>query len=256
MKIIVVLAAAAIATAAPVVHAAEITHAEARFGYERSDLNGLDFDGWNIAGDATVALNDSFGLNFGIARGNPDGLAGFVDSLTRLSFGGYYDVNETTYIGAYVDSTYVAGGFSDWSYVYGVEGGVEVNNIEASAFFGQGDYDSLGAPSKSLVYGVDVVYALNSAFDFGAFYMREDMDASNAMSQYGVTFGYQVSPGGSSVPLYLSTYLARLDGTFDNANQFGLTLSVPLQGETKRGRKTFSRTSVFHNAWSGVGALF
>jgi len=238
------------------VQAMEITHAEARFEYERSENSGTDFNGWNIAGDATVSLSDKFALDFGIARANPSNVIGNIDSLTRLSFGGHVDVSETAFVGAFVDSTYVAGGAGDWAYVYGLEGGVEVNNIQASAFIGQGDYDALGAPAKSSVYGVDVGYAINASFDIGAFYMREDMNTSFDMAQYGVTLGYQLSPAGSATPVYLSARVSRIDGSGVGANQFGLALSLPLQGEAKRGRKTFSDHSVFHNSWSGIGGLF
>ncbi|SFL02815.1 hypothetical protein [Shimia haliotis] len=255
MKNSILFGSLVLAISASVAQAAELTSVEARIAYERSEAVGLDFNSWNIAGDATVSLSESFDLNFGIARANPSNTIGGVNNLTRLSFGGQLDVSETTFVGAFVDSTYVSGGGSDWAFVYGLEGGVEVDKIAASAFIGQGDYDALGAPAKSLVYGVDVGYSVSDTLDFGAFYLREDMDTSFDMAQYGLSVGNQFSMGGNT-PVYLSAHLSRIDGSGANATQFGLSLSFALQGDASLGRKTFSRTSVFHNTWSSIGGLF
>lgn len=247
---------AAFAIAATAVNAFEIKSTELYGGWERADGSGITVNGFTAGINSTAMFSDQFGMDFGLGYGSPDSTFGAIDNMFRISAAGNYYFADGFYAGLFWDGTYFDGfgPFSDWAHVYGVQGGYSSGAIDVTAFYGIGDYSNLGAPTDSDSMGIEGTYTFQNGFDVGAYYLSEDLNGS--LDQYGITFGYELSASSfSKLPLYLVGSFGRYSLSGTDLDTFGLALSVPLSGDTKKGRKSFHKRSTFHNVFSTVGTF-
>lgn len=235
----------------------EIKSTELYGGWERADGAGFTIDGFNAGLNSTAMFSDQFGMDFGLGYASPDSSIGAINNLFRLSLAGNYYFGDGFYAGLFWDSTYFDGfgPFTDWANVYGVQGGYSSGAIDVTAFYGIGDYSNLGAPTDSDSMGIEGTYTFQNGLDVGAYYLTEDLSGSS-VDQYGLTVGYELSASSfSSLPLYLVGSFGRYSVSSTDLDTFGLALSIPLSGDTKKGRKSFHKRSAFHNIFSTAGTF-
>ncbi|WIY26918.1 hypothetical protein [Parasedimentitalea psychrophila] len=233
--------------------AAEFNGAEFTLGYSRLSEGGYSLNTNDLGASGSLSFGETFVLDGGIAYSRVGSGSDDLD-LTVLSLSGDYTGFENATAGAFLDVSRLSGdGGSYGIYHYGVQGSYNVQNVVFSGYLGRGDSSDMGL--KSTVGGVTANYAFANGLDIGAYFDREYIDDIFGLSDYGVSFGYDLSAN-TPVPAYLNASFGRYELDGYPRDQMRLSLTVPLGREASKGRKPLHGHSTFSTViGSLMGAL-
>lgn len=228
------LASASVAMIAGAASANPVQDINLSYGYQtfENDTTGKTSDSNWVKASSDFELG-AFDSALGLTLASIDDDSKRMTLNTKLQ----KDLGDVT-AGGFLDFTH-SDDPADNTYAHiGMAADYDMGTFDVAAFAGFGRYTTNpGSPKDSKVYGVAANFDLPLAFDAGAFFKTEEMDA-NDYTEKGLSVGYDLS--GFGAPLYVAMAVTKVEVEGQNAKEgtkAGLSVTVPLGGKLATGVK-------------------